>query len=233
MIPKTFSAPGDATFPALNGFVPTPEDSLRYAVWLIAYSDDVLRRSYSYVPGDDAKGVRIFQNQPDYDPETLAMTLPALLVDIVVSDSRFTYSTSNAGEMQIVIGAAHIEAATSATIRPDVEAPSLLATTRLGRLRQALMRGTLYKDGMVTNKGRVLDPYLTPKNEDGTFDMNGAVWLTTMPPDIVPARRVKFPNRRWKTDAEFAALDPVRDFAVSFGLLAKYTVIVRDRDAMR
>lgn len=231
-IPKTFSAAGDATFPALNGFAPSREDSLRFAVWLMLYADDVNRRAYSYDPNDEAKGVRITQGRPDYDPETLALVLPCQLVSVAVASSRFQFSTSKAGELEVVIGVAHIEASNSSTIRPDVDAPSLTAETRLDRVRQILMRGTIYEEDQ-DRFGRVVDPYRTPRLGDESYDMSGARWLSLQAPDVTPTRKITFPNRRVRSDAELLALDPVRDFAVSFGWLARYTVAIGDRETMR
>lgn len=232
-IPKTFSAPSDETYPALKGFRPSQEDALRYAVWLMMMADDVNRRAYSYVPDDPTRGVRITQGRPDHDPETLSITLPCQIIGVALQSGRFTYSTSRAGELEIVIACAHLEATNTSMLRPDVDAPSLTAETRLDRQRQILMRGTLYKEGMESDQSRVIDPYRTPLKEDGTYDLSAVKWLSVKAPDITPTRKITFPNRRVKSDAELLALDPVKDFAVSFGWLAKYTVVVSDRDEMR
>lgn len=231
-IPTTFSAPSDETFPALNGFEPSPEDSLRYAVWLMLMADDVNRRAYSYDPDDAAKGVRISQGRPDYDTDTLALVLPCQIVQVAVSAGRWTYSTSKAGTLDITIGIAHIEAANTSKLPLDVAAPPITAETRLNRVRRILMRGTLHRESTATNAGKVIDPYRTPLAEDGTYAAP-LVWMNSDAPEVTPARRVSFPNKRVRNDAELLAMDPVRDFAVSYGWLARYTVSVSDRDVMR
>lgn len=232
-IPLTFSAPDDETFPGMNGFAPSPEDSLRYAVWLLMMSDDAIRRLYSYDPDDAAADVRIYQGRPNYDPQTLALTLPCMIVDVDVGASRFNYSTSGAGELEITIGIVHIEAPSSAKLGTDVDAPSLTAEAILSRVDQVLMRGTLYDEAADTRKAKLIDPYRSARNEDGTYDMATAKHITVKAPDITSARKATFTNRRVRTAEEAATLDPVRDFAVSFARRARYSVSVADRDTMR
>lgn len=234
MIPKTFSAPADETYANLKGYVPSPEDSARYAVWLMLMADDVNRRDMSYVPDEPERGVRISQGQPDYDPATLALILPCEIVQVAVSSGQFKYDTNRAGELDVTIGVALLEPASSAKIGNDVDAPPLTSETRLHRIRQILMRGTLYDTKATTRDGALVDPYRSPRKEDGTYDLDGpAIWLCTKGPDITPTRKTTFPNRRVRSDADLAALDPVRDFAVSYGWLARYSIIVANRDTMR
>jgi hypothetical protein len=233
MIPKTFSAPADETYPALNGYVPSPEDSLRYAVWLMLMADDVNRRAYSYDPEDESKGVRISQGRPDYDAQTLAIDLPCQIVDVSATAVEWKYSTSHAGELELTAGIALIEKPSSAKVLGDATAPDLTVHMKLDRVRRILMRGTLWREDINTQNGKLIDPYRTPLLDDGSYDMDAAVWLSVKAPDIRPARRQTFPNKRVRTDADLAALDPIRDFAVSYGWLAKYTVSVSDRDTMR
>lgn len=234
-IPKTYSAPPDETYPGLKGYVPSKEDALRYAVWLMLVADDVNRATHSNDPSNPAAGVNIFQCRPEYDAGSLAIKrLPCQIVDTVVGQSTWLYATSRAGELAIVIGVACLEPVDTSTVRTDPDAPSLTMETKLDRVRRILMRGTLWKEGMETGDGKVIDPYRTARKEDGSYDMSTASWLSLQPPEIRPASRVKFPNtnKPTKTAADLLQLDPVRDFAVSFGWLAKYPVVVNDRDTM-
>jgi len=231
-IPKTFSAPADVAFPALNGYVPSKEDSLRYALWLMLVSDDVNRDAHSNVRGNPDAGVNITQVRPEYDATTLAIKrLPCQFVDVKLPAGRWSYSTSHAGELQIVMGIVLLEAANTSALTTDAAAPPLTMEAKLERVRRILMRGTLYKAGMTTGDGKVLDPYRTPLNEDGTYNMSAAKWISVQAPDLKPAASVRFANRRVRSESELLALDPVRDFAVSSGWLATYTVNVSDRDA--
>jgi hypothetical protein len=232
-IPKTFSAPPDTTFEALGGYVPSKEDALRYAVWLMLMADDVNRKAHSNVREDADAGVNIYQGRPEYDPLTLAIRrLPCQIVDIAPNDGRWTYETSHAGQLEIVIGIALLETANTSMLGSDVTAPPLTMETKLDRVRQILMRGTLWNDDMTTGDGKVIDPYRTALKEDGTYDMAGAKFIATLAPEIRPTGKRTFVNKRVRTQAEADALDPVRDFAVSFGWRARYIVNVPDRDLM-
>jgi hypothetical protein len=232
-IPITFSAPTNATYPALKGFAVSPEDSLRYAVWLLMMADDAIRRHYSFAPDNPAAPVRITQGRPNYDPVTLTLTLPCMVVDVDVSATRFRYSTSGAGELDITVGLAHIEAADSSTLSTDVDAPSLTAEAVMCRWDQILMRGTLYDEAADTRKGKLVDPYRTPRKVDGTYDIAAAKWLNVTAPEITPARKLTFTNKRVKSQEELFALDPIKHSAVSYARRAKYTVSIGDRDEMR
>ncbi len=221
-VPKTFSAPGDETFPSLNGFAPSPEDSLLFAVWLMLTADDVNREAYSG---------RIYMGRPEYDPQTLTLTLPCQLVQVRVGNLRWEYFAGRGGKLTIDIGVAHIEPNNTSKINPDVVAPSITAETRLDRMRQILMHGTIYKATQERFTGKVIHPYLTPRNGDGTYG-TPLVWLAEQGPDIEPTLRVTFPNKRVRSPEDEAKLLP-GDFGVSYGWLARYTVNVRNRDTMQ
>lgn len=232
-IPKTFSAPPDVTFPTLGGFAPTVEDCVRAAVWLMLYSDDVNRNAYSYEDNNPAAGVRIRQGRADHDPATGAIILPQQLVLVAVASGTWRYSTSKAGTKRVTIGVMHMEAIDTSYVEVDVDAPSLTPEARLGRVEEILMRGTLYDEAEDSRDAKLIDPYYSPRNEDGTYDMSGAVFLSTKAPDIRPSARRVFPNRHVRTENELLALDPRSDFAVTFGLFATYDIDIANRENMR
>lgn len=236
MIPKTFSAPPDATWPHLAGYAPTFEDALRYAVWLMFVADDVVRNDYSYVTNNAADApqlTRIVQQNAHGDPETGALTLPQLVVGVAVPSLAWKFATGAAGQERVTIGLGHLEAVDTAWLETDVTKPPLTPETRMGRWREILMRGTLYAADREPHTSLVIDPYRTPRNEDGSYDMGQLKVLSNTAPDIKATTKRVFPNRVVKSEAELLALDPVRDYAVSYGLLATYTVDVRDRENLR
>jgi hypothetical protein len=233
-IPKTFSAPADETFPALNGYAPTIEDSTRYAVWLMMYADDVNRKSYSFDDDDPAKGVRIRQNRADADPVTGQLVLPQQLIGVRFDASRFTYETGMSGEETVEIACMHLEAVDSSWLDTDVDNPPLTLEARCGRWREILMRGTIFEEAQLQKETYALvDPFYSPLDENGFYDTSQMVTLTTKPPAVRPTARSVFPARPVKSEAELWKLDPVKDFAVAYGVLATFQIPVRDRRNMR
>lgn len=233
-VPVTFSAPADETYEALAGFEPSREDSLRYAVWLLMVADDVIRAHYAHDASDAAAGQRIYQGRPAYDPQTLSLSLPCMIVDVDIASSRFEYSTSGAGKLSVVVGIAAIESSDTSLLSEDVDEPSLTAHAILARVDRALMRGTLYdEDEDATRSGRLVDPYRTPRNVDGTYQIPALKYLNAESPEITTAQRVKFSNRFTRTSEELYGLDPVRDFAVSCARRARYEIEIARRDLMR
>lgn len=231
-IPVTFSAPPDETFPELNGYVPSLEDSIRKGVWLMLRADDVNRKAHSNDPEDAAAGVNIYQGRPAYDPDRLSIKrLPCQVVDIAPAGSDFRYLTANAGERIIIVGVSLLNAASTALLPEDA---SVTTEAMLSRVRSILMRGTLWKSDMSTNKGRVIDPFFAPRNEDGTYAAPPpSAYLNMEGPDIRPSSPRYIQNRYVRTAKEAEDLHPVRDFAVSFGWRAAYRIIVGDRDTPR
>lgn len=232
-IPKTFSAPADETFPALNGYAPSIEDCARYAVWLMMYADDVNRKSYSFDDDDPAKGVRIRQNRADMDPVTGALVLPQQLIGVRFDGSRFAFETGMGGEETVEIACMHIEAVDSSWLDTDVDHPPLTLETRCARWREILMRGTIFEEEQSEETYALVDPYYSGRNEDGSFDTSQLVTLTTKPPEVRPTARSVFPAKKVTSEAELWKLDPVKDFAVAYGVRAIFQIPVRDRRNMR
>ncbi len=234
-IPKTLSAPSDLTFAHLNGYAPSIEDSLRYAVWLMLYADDVNRQAYSYDDDDETQGVRIRMDRADPDPETGGITNRQQLVGIAIGSGTFAYQTGSSAEKRVTIAVMHVEAADSGKLETDVTLPSLSPEMRLARITEILMRGTIYSEDQLLYPERhvVVDPYYSPRNPDGTYDVAQIQTLTTRPPEVRPTAKQTFPNRRVKSEADAWALDPVLHFAVAYGVLATYTIQATHRYNMR
>lgn len=233
-IPKTFSAPADETFPALKGFAPSYEDSSRYAVWLMMYADDVNRRDYSYDDDDVSKGVRILQNRPEMDPTTGQLSaLPQQVIGVSFSATRVTPETGRGAEITVEIALAHIEAMDSAWLDSDVDNPPPTVEMRCGRWRQILERGTIFEEDQSEETYALIDPYYTPRNLDDTYDTSQLVYLTTKPPTVRPTARQVLTKKWVRTEAELRALDPIRDFAVAYGVLATFQITVTDRGKWR
>jgi hypothetical protein len=230
-IPKTFSAPGEA-------YEPSIADAVRYAVWLMLVADNVNRRAYMYDENDEARGVRIFQTQPEFDISTGRVTTPQQVVGNAISQASWKYATNNAGEIRITIGVAHIGAADSDFLSNDVNAPSITPETRLARVHEILMRGTLWREDQIeedAKRSRLVDPYRSPLDGEGLYEEGSITFLSTMAPDIRYSAKQTYPNprERLQSEADIYKLDPIRDFAVSYGLFATYTVDVRNRANQR
>ncbi len=236
-IPKTLSAPSDLTFAHLGGFGPSIEDSLRYAVWLMLYADDVNRQAYSYDDDDATQGVRIRMDRADPDPETGGMVLPQQLVGVAIGSGTFAYKTGAGAEKRITIAVMHVEASDSGRLDTDVTLPQISPEMRLARITEILMRGTIYSEDQLLFPERhvVVDPYYTPRNLDGTYDAAQIETLTTRPPEVRPTAKRTFPNPRKlpRSEADAWQLDPVKDFAVAYGVLATYTIQATHRYDMR
>lgn len=228
-IPKTLSAPSDSTFPALKGFAPSIEDRVRYAVWLMMYSDDVLRREYSYDEADASKGVRIRQEVADYDNESGGLILPQMGVYTGVSAGAIDPKTSMRAENRVVIVVMHYEAPTTARLETDVTIPMLTYESKLARTRAVLMRGTIFEEDQNEEATYLVDAYASPLLPDGGYDPAQIVTLTTQPPAIRPTVKRSIPNRTVKSEAEYWKLDPIRDYAVTYGLTATYSIEIKLR----
>jgi hypothetical protein len=233
-IPKTFSAPSDATFPALNGYAPSVEDCLRYAVWLMFYADDLNRKTYSYDDADPAKGVRIVQQDPMTESEDGVLTFPQQIIAVAVPNTKTKLQTGGAATQTITIAVLHLDKVRVDWLETDITAPMLTPEARMARWKEILMRGTLVDESYLTAESSVVvDPYYTPRNEDGTYDATQLKLLCARPPDITPAAKRTFPARPVSSEQEWWSLDPVRDFALSFGVFATYSVDLSNRGNMR
>jgi hypothetical protein len=230
-IPKTLSAPSDLTFAHLNGFAVSYEDSVRYAVWLMFRADDVNRHDYSYDDNDESKGVRIYQDEAEGDPEEGRIDLPQMVIGTATSRTTWRDATGSAGHKSITIAIARLEAVSTARLDSDIAVPPLTVEARLARWEEILRRGNLVTEDQVLYPERhlLIDPYYSPRNPDGTFDQASLVVLSTKPPKVVPSGRRKFPNRRVRSEAEAWSLHPVEGFAVAYGLFATWEIEVADR----
>ena len=224
-VPKTFSAPGDE-------YAPSIEDSLRDGVWLMLLADDLTRKTYSYDPANADAGVRILAGAGDVEPESKALVVPQLIVNVGIANNRLELGTTGDGEKQITIIITLLEKVDRSYLRPDVSAPPVTAETKLARIEQTLMLGTLYRAGILTERGRVVDPYNSPLLPDGTYDPATVRILNTRPPAI--SRQRPFGVRRKPPDSEddLFRVDPQKDIAVAYGVFATYTVTLADREDM-
>lgn len=213
--PVTFSPPGTA-------YVPSAADALRYGVWLMMKADDVIRKDLSYDATNPAKGVRIFSGREIQTIEDGAagrkLVLPQLLVTSVFASNRFTYGTAKSGERKVVVALTYLEAPDSSYYGMDVDTFRATAEAKMARFELVLQHGTITKPGMVTNKAMIVDPYLSPLREDGTYDPDGIVYLNKLAPEPIT-----YESRFVEQNGE-----PV---AVAYSLIAPYSVNVSNRES--
>jgi hypothetical protein len=230
-IPQTFSAPGDA-------YEPSVEDCLRDGVWLMLLADDLIRKSHSFDPENAVAGVRILAGAGNVEPGMNRLTVPQIIVNVGIGSNRFELGTTGDAEKTITIVILMLEKPDTSYLRPDVDAPPLTAETKLARLEEVLMRGTLYRldedeNLIVDERGRVIDPYYSPLEEDGTYTPASVVFLNTGPPSITRQRPFGVRRKPPDTEDDLFRVDPQKDIAVAYGVFATYTVTLNDRKNLR
>lgn len=223
MLPVTFSAPGDS-------YEPTVADCLRDGVYLMLYADNLNRKTYSYDDDDPSKGVRI-NSEVEQTDEDARLVVPQQIVAVAFGGTRFTLHTSSGGSLRITISIGFIEANDSASLDVDILSPPATVLAKMGRVEEILRKGTLHVAGMTTNNGRVVDPYNSPLNEDGTYDVSQIRELNRNLPEIQYAAPRAI--RRIPPTEEETWLDPVRDIGVLYALTATYEIDMSDRENMR
>jgi hypothetical protein len=208
-IPKTFSPPG-------TEFVPSAEDALRTGVFLMFRADDLTRADYAYDADDESKGLRMGVGRflaTEGPKESRRIVLPQLLIASAFGSTRWSYNTGRSGQRLVTVVASHLEARDTSDLEMDTAAPELTPEARFARFETILMYGTIIADDRESRAGRVVDPYLSPLLEDGTYDRAQIRYLNNLLPDI---------TRR---------MDVVGDIAVAYSLIAVYTIDVADRES--
>lgn len=224
-IPVTFSAPGD-------GYEPSAEDCLRDGVWLMLYADNVNRKGYSFNEADASAGVRIVSGVAHTETNTGKLVVPQQIVTVAVPSNRFNFATGGAGEKSISIAIAHLERPETGYLDIDVDTPAMTPEQRLARTEEILMRGTLYAADITSAKGRVIDPYYTPKLGDGTYDPEQLLILNDRPPEITRMAPLPVRLRSPRNENEIF-IDPLKDIGVAYSLVATYIVDLASRENMR
>jgi len=224
-IPVTFSA-------AITTEEPSPEDSLRYAVALMLAADDVNRKRFSYDREDATKGVRILQSNPEVDALQKRIVAPQQVVMTALPNERWEPSTGGSGELNAFITVMVIRAPDTSYVPEDVSAPPITPEMELNRIKRILNRGTIYKADQPVTPYLIIDPYRTPRNEDGTYDEGALVSLTNQTPRIQVNAAQSFPFKYEATLKELLEFTPVRDFAVAYSLTAGWLIEVKDRTRM-
>jgi hypothetical protein len=191
-------------------------------------ADDANRSAYAYDPANLAKGVRIFQGRAGTDPNG-HVVVPQQIVGVAVANSTWTFHTSKQGERRVTLGVLHLEANDTSYVSTDVAAPPITPETRLARTTEILMRGTIYRDAD-DSTAEVIDPYDSPLNEDGEYDIETMRILSNRPPDVRQTSKETFALRPVKKYEDYLTLDLIRDFAVAYGVLATWTINIDDRD---
>jgi hypothetical protein len=222
VLPVTFSAPGDSYFPSV-------EDCLRDGVYLMLRADDVNRRAYSFDADDPAMGVRISSEVERVD-NNHRLLLPQQIVAVGFNSIRFQLELTNTGTQRITINIGFYEASNSEFLDVDLETPPVTVLSKMARVKEILFRGTLYKLGMESNNGRVVDPYNSPLNEDGTYDETKIRELNRLLPEVVYAPPRAIALRKPTSEEDW--LDPVRDLGVLYSLSATYVIDMQDRENM-
>lgn len=191
-------------------------------------ADDANRSAYAYDPVNLAKGVRIFQGRAGTDPAG-HVVVPQQIVGVAVANSTWAFHTSKQGERRVTIGVLHLEAPNTSYVDTDTDVPPITPETRLARTTEILMRGTIYRAGD-TSTAEVIDPYDSPLNDDGTYDIERIRILSNRPPDVRQTAKESFPLKPVAALNDYLTLDLIRDFAVAYGVLATWTINIDDRD---
>lgn len=206
-------------------------------------ADDANRKIYSYDDDDPSKGVRIVSRIAHTDnTNDQRIVVPQQIVSVAIGRGDFKFLTAGAGEELVYIAITHLEAISTDYIDVDVEgtiakwaadAKLITPESKCSRTAEILMRGTLYQAGQATNNGRVVDPYNSPLLADGTYDPNNVKLIGTGPPKFsYLSPRIEPLRRPPRNESEFFALDPIRDLAVRYDVIAAYSVDIRDRGHM-
>lgn len=228
MIPKTFSATS-----AEDTYAPSIEDTVRDAVWLMLYSDEVNRRAYSYDDDNPDAGVRIFAGLAHIDPSDGRIVVPQQIVSVATSQGQWSYEPNSSGVKRVAIAIGHLESPDTKWLTVDVDAPQFTPETRVAHTAEIIMRGTLYAEGRTSEAGRIVDPYLSPLNEDETYDLDQIRLLSNKAPEIKQVAPVPVRRRPAKNSDDLFIADPVRDVAILYSLVVVYTVDVTNRENMR
>lgn len=222
-IPKTFSAPAPATYR------PSVEDCLRDGVWLMMYSDDLHRAYYAYDKNNYAKGFSITSGHPHSGPD--GFDVPQLVVQVSVEGGTVNPQTGSSSERLIDITVSHFEPLSEEMVKVNVAAFTRTAEALLSRTEVILAKGTIFAEGMETNRAHVIDPYYSPLLEDGTYDPEGPPrTLNGIPPDVRRLVPRPLPRRLPRNAADYDAILQARDIAIIYSLRARYTVDITNRE---
>lgn len=223
-IPKTFSAPGSHE--------PSIDDRVRDAVFLALMADDANRKYYSYDDDNPDAGVRISAGFAHTRNRTY--DVPQQLVQCVTGSNQLELLVQHDAIKRVSIAITHFEKPTTGKIEVNVLAPQMTPETLMGRTEEILMRGTLHVEGQVTAQGVLIDPY-SPLLDDGTYDPPTIVRLNELIPTIQRQQPLPIKRSLALDDLlkEFDELDPTKDIAVLYTVVATYEINVADRDNLR
>lgn len=199
------------------------------------WSDNVTRGAFSYDKEDASKGVRIFQQQAEADKTGTIKATPQLIVSSAIGQVTWAPAASRAGERQATIVSTVLLAPNTAFLPADITEflamPNKTAETYLTHLESVLNRGTLWSE---TDHSQylVIDPFNSPLNEDGTYDMDQRRDLTSMTPTIRRAAAIGIPRKQGTSVEEAYKLNPVTELAVGYSTLATYLIDITDSGKM-
>ena len=222
-VPVTFSPPGTA-------YEPSIEDALRDGVVLMLRADDITRKAMSFDDEDPDKGVRIFAGFAHTAKQDGRIVVPQIVVTTAVGSGRLTYTPSRGATKLVSLLVVLFEGPESDYIDVNATTPQITPEAKIGRIVEVLMMGTLFKSDQERRTGKVVDMYLSPLLEDGTYDQASIRYLNELLPAIEPRDPQPVSRRTRKGSGDE---DSARDIAVLYSLKATYTVAIEDRENMR
>lgn len=206
-------------------------------------ADNVNRAEYSAEPEDedrdDERGnVHIFSDVEGRtgDEDQHRIIVPQQLVIVGSSTLTFQYELSNAGKMPIAVIILFYEPPDTAFLEINPAEPRITVYAKMERVRQILMRGTLFVSGQTSADGAIVDPYETPLidegDDEGMYDPDEITYITNDPPTRIAYGAPRAIERKdWRrVQQEAETSEPVRDLAVAYSLIATYELEIKDRE---
>lgn len=219
------------------------EDALRYAVWLMHYSDAAMLARYAYDRTNLVSGIRIVERRHEIRDDDQRLMIPQLIIANSFLDERWKWETCGRGRKFIAVTASHLFHYDTRFAVADMD--DLLREPTydmvLKRTEEIFMRGTLYLDAWAayingtaptTNEGRIIDPRSVLFTEEtapdpslvGTYVPTTVKNLSEKPP--VDIQRVGDVIWRTRKVIKPEDVEPERDYAVLYGLKATYDVSI-------